>query len=154
MTAFDTIDNLSSDCLKHCYGIDGVVLKWVESYRDPRKQCIKIEWHFLDAFQLPCWIPQGSVFGPLLFTLCTTPLSTIVSKFSVTHHLSSLQIIQNFYLELDSRNFTLNITELVLCLEAIQVWMGNKLKSRTDRTEFILTEVEMPKVIISCKSPW
>ena len=64
--AFDTIDHsILFDCLRHWYGIDGVVLKWVQSYLNSRKQRIKIDRHFSDAFQLPYEVPQGSVLGPL-----------------------------------------------------------------------------------------
>ena len=67
--AFDTIDHsILYDCFQHWYGIDGVVLKRVQSYLNSRKQWIKIDEHLSDAFQLPYGIPQGSVLGPLLFT--------------------------------------------------------------------------------------
>ena len=56
--------------LQHWYGIDGVVLKWVQSYLNSRK--IKIDRHFSDAFQLSYEVPQGSVLGPLFFTLYIT----------------------------------------------------------------------------------
>ena len=54
----------------------------------------------------------------------------------MTHHLfADTQI----YLELDSRNFDSNITEMTNCLEDILAWMGNnKLKLNPDKTEFIL----------------
>ena len=113
------------------------MLKWVQSYLNSRKQRIKIDGHLSDAFQLPYGVPQGSVLGPLLFTLYTTPLSSVISKFNVTHHLygDDTQI----YLELDSRNFDSSITELTNCLEAVQAWMGNnKLKLNPDKTEFIV----------------
>ena len=136
--AFDTIDHsILFNCLQHWYGIDGVVLKWVQSYLNSRKQRIKIDGHLSHAFQLPYGVPQGSVLGPLLFTLYTTPLSSVISKFNVTHHLyaDDTQIC----LELDSRNFDSSITELTNCLEAVQAWMGiNKLKLNPDKTEFIV----------------
>ena len=136
--AFDTIDHsILFNCLQHWYGIDGVVLKWVQSYLHSRKQRIKIDGHLSDAFQLPYGVPQGSVLGPLLFTLYTTPLSSVISKFNVTHHLYADDT--QIYLELDSRNFDSSITELTNCLEAVQAWMGNnKLKLNPDKTEFIV----------------
>ena len=106
-------------------------------YLNSRKQRIQIDGRLSDAFQLPYGVPQGSVLGPLLFTLYTTPLSLVISKFNVRHHLyvDDTQI----YLELDSRNFDSCTTELANCLETVQLWMGNnKLKLNPDKMEFIV----------------
>ena len=137
-TVFNTIDHsILFDCLKHWYGIDGVVLKLIQSYLYSRKRKIKIDGHFSKAFHLSYGVPQGLVFGPLFFTLYTTPLSKIISKFNVTHHLYADDT--QIYLELVSINFNSNMTELANCLEAIQMWMGNnKLVLNPDKSEFIL----------------
>ena len=136
--AFNTIDHsILFNCLQHWYDIDGVVLKWVQSYLISRKQRIRIDGHLSDAFQLPYGVAQGSVLGPQLFTLYTTPLSSVISKFNVTHHLYADDT--QIYLELDSKNFDSSITELINCLETVQAWMGNnKLKLNPDKTEFIV----------------
>ena len=136
--AFGTIDHsILFNCLQHWYGIDGAVLKWVQSYLNSRKQRIKIDGHLSDAFQLPYGVPQGSDLGPLLFTLNTTPLSSVISKLNMIHHLYADDT--QIYLELDSRNFHSSITELTNCLEAVLAWMGNnKLKLNPDKTEFIV----------------
>ena len=136
--AFDTIDHtILFNCLQHWYGIDGVVLKWVQSYLNSRKQRIKIDGHLSDAFQLPYGFPQGPVLGPLLFTLYPTPLSSLISQFNVTQHLHADDT--QIYLELASRNFDSSITELTNCLEAVQAWMeNNKLKLNPDKMEFIV----------------
>ena len=132
--AFDTIDHsILSNCLQHC--IDGVVFKWAQSYLSSRKLWIKIDGHLSDVFEFPYGVPQGSVLRPLLFTLYTTPLSSVISKFNVTHHLYADDT--QIYLELDSRNFDSSITELTNCLEVVQAWMeNNKLQLNPDKTDF------------------
>ena len=113
------------------------MLKWVQSYLNSRKQHIKIDEHLSDAFQLPYGVPQGLVLGPLLFTLYTAPLNSVISKFNVTHHLYADD--RQTYLELDPRNFDSGITKLTNCLEAVQAWMeNNKHKLNPDKTEFIV----------------
>ena len=52
-----------------------------------RHQSVKIKDTLSDKVTLSNGVPQGSVLGPALFTLCTTPLSAIISNFDINHHL-------------------------------------------------------------------
>ena len=113
------------------------MLRWIRSYLSNRKQKVKLGNSFSDVFSLPYGVPQGSVLGPLLFTLYTTPLSNIISNFNVTHHLYADDT--QIYLALDNRNFDSSFAELTECLTCIQNWMaGVKLKLNPEKTEFII----------------
>ena len=53
------------------------------------------------------WCPPAFYLGSLLFTLYTSLLSHVISRFNVTHHLYTDDI--QIYLALDSRNFNSSI---------------------------------------------
>ena len=57
------------------------------SYLQNRHQSVKIKDTFSDKVTLSYGEPQGFVIGPVLFTLCTTPLSAIISNFDINHYL-------------------------------------------------------------------
>ena len=71
------------------------------------------------------------------FTVYTTPFTSVISKFNVTYHLYAEYTL--IYLQFDSRTFDSSSTELGICLEAVQSWIGNnKLKVNPDKMEFIV----------------
>ena len=79
--AFDTIDHSTLlDCLQSWFGMCGTALKWFKSYLTDRFQSIKIESTLSTGFRLLFGVPQGSVLGPLLFSMYTTPLSSVISR--------------------------------------------------------------------------
>ena len=70
LAAFDTIDHsMLIECLSSWFGVGGVVLDWFRSYLSDRYQCIKIGSVLSDAKRLLYGVPQGSVLGPILFSL-------------------------------------------------------------------------------------
>ena len=80
--AFDTIDHSTLlGCLLDWFGVGDSALKWFSSYLTERYQSVKIGSNLSNLQKLLFGIPQGSVLGPLLFSLDTSPLSTLIGKY-------------------------------------------------------------------------
>ena len=93
-SAFDTIyHSIFLSRLGLRYGITSVVFEWFRSYLYGRVQRININ----DSFS-PAGIPQGSVVGPLLFSLYVQPLGGIIQEHSIHfhHYADDLQLYANF----------------------------------------------------------
>jgi len=86
---------LSTPCIDHnilitrfssWFGIHGSILNWFKSYLTSRSFRVKCDKDFSSEHISSCGVPQGSVLGPLLFVMYTTPLSTLISSLSLNHH--------------------------------------------------------------------
>ena len=87
--AFDTIshDHMLLDRLSKWFGFCDGVFRWFVDYLGGHSQKIKLEGHLSNNFQLLYGVPQGSVLGPLLFSMYTSPLSFLFKNFSISHRL-------------------------------------------------------------------
>ena len=100
--AFDSIDHdLLLSRLTEWFGIDSVVLQWVQSHLTGRSQLFKVNGVLSTPQLLLCGVLHGSVLGPFLFTMYTTPLNAIITSFCLKHHLyaDNTQIYTSFVAE-------------------------------------------------------
>ena len=87
-SAFDTIDHtILLTRLEYTFGIHNTALAWFKSYLYDRFQTVSVNNMQFDPVRLFSGIPQGSVLGPVLFTLYATRLASIINRHSLNHHL-------------------------------------------------------------------
>ena len=142
--AFDTIDhNVLLDALEHQFGLTGRVLRWFASYLCGRVQAVKIGEAVSRFIELVFGVPQGSVLGPILFTLYTSSLGAIISRHGLLYHLyaDDTQLYISFSLKdgHGSRSKEEAIRIIESCAEDIRAWMANNfLKLNEDKTELLI----------------
>ena len=87
--AFDTLDYpILLQRLETTFGISGTVLHWFASYLEGREQSVMVDSVLSSPSPFQFGVPQGSVLGPVLFTLYSQPLSDLIC----CHKCNSLMI--------------------------------------------------------------
>ena len=85
--AFDTVDHsILLSRLQNRFGIRNIALKWFHSYLHSREQFVSVNGIESSKKHLSYGVPQGSVLGPLLNSLYTSPLGDIARKHSISFH--------------------------------------------------------------------
>jgi len=149
--AFDTIDHsILLERLSSWFGISSTALSWVKSYLINRSFHVSIDNSHSSVFQLLYGVPQGSVLGPLLFILYTTPLSTVISNSSANHHLYADDT--QLFLSFSALDFSHNITLLENTISDVSNWMSaNFLSLNPSKTEFLI--IGLPQQLSKLNSP-
>ena len=127
----------SSTSTQSWFGFTDTVLSWIQSYLSSRSFTVDINGIKSPPSKLLYGVPQGSVLGPLLFILYTTPLSSLISQSSVNHKLYADDT--QLFLSFSADTFSENILLLQNTISNISSWMAsNFLSLNPTKTEFLL----------------
>ena len=138
--AFDTIDHsILIDRLENWVGVTGSALEWFRSYLCDRSFTVAAGNVSSSPADITCGVPQGSILGPLLFSIYMLPLGQIIRNFDISFHFYADDT--QIYLSIDpidSISLT-SLTPLTECLTAINSWMSNNyLLLNNNKTEVIV----------------
>ena len=118
--AFDTVDhNVLFSRLKDMFGMSDKVF---ESFRSYVEQTPRVHGILSDIQFLLSGVPQGSVLGPLVFTMYTRPLGITAQQYGINYHLYADDT--QLYISLDpdnELNFSSFLNNLDHCIA--DIWL-------------------------------
>ncbi len=142
----NTIDrNILLNRLENFVGISRSALAWFKSYLFDHHQFIAVNEEVSYRSKVQYGVPQGSVLGPLLFTLYMLPLGNIIRKHGVSFHCYA----NDSQLNISSQpGKTHQIEKLMECIVDIKNWMtSNSLLLNSEKNRCLLSDLKPPHVI-------
>ena len=138
---FDTVNHkILLSRLSESFGIKGMALKWFNSYLTNRKQFVAINNAVSSVWDQNVGVPQGSVLGPILYVLYTSPVADIIKSYGLSYHFYADDSQLYITFSHNSHQQLLDAKECIeRCVADIKRWMqANDLKLNQDKTEIML----------------
>ena len=133
------------DCVNHNklivrlgddFGVGGLALDWVTSYLGNRSQYVKVGQESSKTVSVLAGVPQGSVLGPLLFTVYIAPIEQLINSFGLKYIAYADDI--TLYINLCGCVNTV-LHRLSGCSKAIETWlMFHDLQLNPAKSELLL----------------
>ena len=127
--AFDTVNHKILLDKLFQYGIRGVALDWFTSYLRNRKQYVKIGDSLSPARTLNIGVSQGSILGPVLFTLYINDLPNALTL------ASSILFADDTTLTIQNVDYNGLTQQINTELESLKIWTSvNRLSLNVNKT--------------------
>ena len=133
--AFDSVDH--QILLRKIQSVDASTssLKWFNSYLTNRHQVVRIHSSVSDPLPVECGVPQGSILGPLLFSIYVNDLPEVPRHCSTECYVDDTKLFVSFNLH-DSQRIVQEMNEDLL---QVRNWcFGNRLLLNPDKTKLIV----------------
>lgn len=158
--AFDTVNhNILFQRMNQELGISGTALQWMKSYFSGRTTSVCVNGCQSAKCALDYGLPQGSIVGPVSFSIYTIPIGRIIREHRLSYHLyaDDVQLYTNFDPACQS-SIDRALSSLTSCIGDIQSWMTcNMLQLNREKTEFFIAasshvKNQMPAVTLQIGS--
>ena len=144
-SAFDTIYHpILVHRLHTDFGFTDTVLQWFSSYLTERSHYVSLSNHCSAFTHVHSGVPQGSVLGPMLFTMYIKPLSTIIDSHSIIHH----SFADDLQLQMSAPPDRISelLHSMQSCISDAKAWATvNMLKLNDNKKELMLVTTKSTK---------
>lgn len=136
--AFDTVDHqILLTRLSSYFGIRDSALEFLSSYLVNRTQSVMIDSSISTPTLSLSGVPQGSILGPLLFSLYTTPLAANLQDSELRFHMYADDT--QLYISFSANNSVGALTQLTSTLDSVHSWLSrNRLSLNPSKTDFLI----------------
>ena len=144
-SAFDAIDHTILVHRLHTdFGFTDTVLQWFSSYLTDCTHYISLSNHCFAFAPVHSGVPQGSVLGPILFTMYIKPLLTIIDSHSIIHH----SFADDLQLQMSAPPDRISelLHSIKSCICDVKAWAtANMLRLNDNKTELMLVTSKRTK---------
>ena len=123
--------------LSYSFGIDDAALRWIKSYLSEHSQFVRIGTASAKPTVCDCGVPQGSVLGPILFTVYTSPVAKVADAYGVVQQ--QFADDTQLYIAMSQMSSANAIVQLQNCVTALYQWFAeNGLALNPDKSKAVL----------------
>ena len=132
--AFDAVDHqILIQRLEEEFGITDTCRNWIKSYLTGRSATVRIGTATSPTVDVPLGVPQGSVLGPLLYTVYVAPIGRLIHNLGVNYHqyADDTQLYTKLEVPVSA-----SLATLQQCVTALHAWFSqNGLLLNPDKSE-------------------